>query len=597
MVRRRPIFKLSSPGFGLHGFTVNSVLPSGMAIDFSGTARAVRAAFQTEIHSLYVNGVRHIANVGDPSIPEALAPAVAGIVSLHDFKPHPKRRSRSDYTITSGNGTLQAVTPGDLATIYNIAPLFAAGYTGRGQTIALIEDTDLYSTSDWTTFRSAFGLATLYLPALSTIHPAPANGDSAVPIRASSAGDAEEAILDAEWASAAAPGAAIKIVSCASTRTTFGGLIALQNLVNGPSPPSIISLSYGECETQNGASANAAFAAVFQQAAAEGISVFVTPATKAQRVATPRPGRDARDRVSGFASTPYNVAVGGTDFGDTQAGTTGSYWNKTNTATYASARSYIPEIPWNDSCASQLLASYFGFSTTYGPNGFCASTTALVDGILDVVAGSGGPSGCATGTPSASGIVGGTCRLSEAVLASRQRHPRRRRPRHPGPVAVCRRRPVGALLRRLLLEPARRRRSLHGSAQPVERRRRHLLRVADHGRHPGAGGPKGRRRPGQSQLCLLQTGRDVRQCLQCLGNDRQRLHLPQRHQRRHRRRLQRQRRLCRGDDDGKVAPGRLCRPVRGRYRGSVPLQPDLPAGLCRGLRLEFRNRFGQRRRL
>jgi hypothetical protein len=49
----------------------------------------VRGAFETEIRYLDVRGVRHIANMGDPQIPAALAPAVAGIVSLDDFKPHP----------------------------------------------------------------------------------------------------------------------------------------------------------------------------------------------------------------------------------------------------------------------------------------------------------------------------------------------------------------------------------------------------------------------------------------------------------------------------------------------------------------------------
>ena len=50
------------------------------------------------------------------------------------------------------------MTPGDLATIYNFKPLFADGITGSGQTIAVIEDTDLYTARDWTTFRSTFGL-------------------------------------------------------------------------------------------------------------------------------------------------------------------------------------------------------------------------------------------------------------------------------------------------------------------------------------------------------------------------------------------------------------------------------------------------------
>jgi len=32
-----------------------------------------------------------------------------------------------------------------------------------------------------------------------------------------------KAILDAEWASASAPGAAIEMAACADTNTTFGG--------------------------------------------------------------------------------------------------------------------------------------------------------------------------------------------------------------------------------------------------------------------------------------------------------------------------------------------------------------------------------------
>ena len=110
-----------------------------------------------------------------------------------------------------------------------------------------------------------------------------------------------------------------------------------------------------------------------------------------------------------MASTQYNVAVGGTDFGDTYAGTNTTYWSSTNTATYGSALSYIPEIPWDASCASGLLASAYGFATPYGADGLCSSSIAREYELVAVAAGSGGPSGCATGNPSASGIVSGTC--------------------------------------------------------------------------------------------------------------------------------------------------------------------------------------------
>ena len=71
------------------GFRVNGVAEGRRSIEFSGTARQVEEAFQTEIHHYEVNGERHVANATDIAIPEALAPVVGGIVSLHDFPVHP----------------------------------------------------------------------------------------------------------------------------------------------------------------------------------------------------------------------------------------------------------------------------------------------------------------------------------------------------------------------------------------------------------------------------------------------------------------------------------------------------------------------------
>ena len=392
-----------------HGFRVNSVYPNGMLIDFSGTAGQVQTAFHTAIHRLNVNGIEHIANMSDPMIPEALAPVMAGVVSMNDFMPRALNKPHTQYTFTSGGSTDQAVVPADLATIYNLTPLFPAT-SGQGQTIAVIEDSDLYSTADWTTFRSTFGLSTYTSGSLTTVHPAPSTGASnCVDPRVTS--DDVETTLDAEWASAAAPAAAIQVAACADTRTTFGGFIAMQNMVNSGTPPAIMSLSYGECEAENGASSNAAYSSLFQQAATEGVSVFVSAGDEgAASCDAGATGATHGIGVSAYASTPYNVAVGGTDFGDTVAHSTTVYWAATNSPTYGSAQSYIPEIPWNDSCASSLLAGYSGSSTVYGASGFCSSSTAAAEGLQEVVGGSGGPSGCATGAPATSGVVGGTCK-------------------------------------------------------------------------------------------------------------------------------------------------------------------------------------------
>jgi len=382
-----------------------------MAVDFSGTAAQVSEAFRTEIHYFNVSGARHIANMTDPSVPEALSPAVLGVVSLHDFKPHPLRRPRSEYTFKTSGGTYQVVTPGDLAAIYDLNPLFSTGITGKGQTISAIEDTDLYTANDWTTFRSTFGLSQYKGGSLTTVHPAPATGSNNCKDPGLVAGDDGEAIIDVEWASAGAPEATILLASCAGTRTTFGGFIALTNQVNSKTPPQIVTISYGQCEAENGTASNAAFSSLYQQAVAEGTSVFVAAGDQGAASCDAGAGGAAHGiGVSGFASTPYNVSVGGTDFADNYLGINGSSWSSTNSATFESAIAYIPEMAWNDTCASSLIAAHLGYTALYGSSGFCITSTASKDGLLQVLAGSGGPSGCATGSPSTSGEVGGTCK-------------------------------------------------------------------------------------------------------------------------------------------------------------------------------------------
>jgi subtilase family serine protease len=393
----------------LSGFTVNTVYPSGMLIDFSGTAGQVSAAFHTEMHRLSVDGNDHIANMSDPKIPQALAPVVAGVVSLHDFRPRAARQPRAKYTATNNGSEQLFVAPADLATIYNLNPAFAAGYTGQGQTIAVLEDSDLYNISDWSTFRQVFGLSTYTAGALNTVHPPAPSGATNCSDPGVTSSDLS-ATVDAEWSSAAAPDATIVVAACADTATTFGVLIAAQNLINAGSRPQIIDVGFVECEAANGATANAAYNSTYQQAVTEGVSVFAgtgdggaSACNGGYSAATYGIGVDA------YASTPYNVAVGGTDFADTSQGTTSTYWSSSNTSTYGSALSYVPEIPWNNSCAGSILATYESYSVGYGPSGLCGSSLAQQYGLLEAIAGSGGPSGCATGVPAMNNVVGGSC--------------------------------------------------------------------------------------------------------------------------------------------------------------------------------------------
>ena len=236
------------------GFTIHGVQASGLMIDFSGTAGQVRGAYGTEIHHLEVNGKKHFANMSDPQIPAALAPAVSGIVSLHNFYPRPQNVPKAKPAYDNATVGNHDIAPGDLATIYNLNPLFAAGITGKGQSIMVLEDAYLYSTGDWTVFRKTFGLSRPYpFGTLSQVSPAGAltcenpgfQGDPNDP----GFGDDSESAIDVDWATAVAPNAAIILAAC----TDFGGFgpfIALANTLNGPvaNLPSSVSLSFGEPE-------------------------------------------------------------------------------------------------------------------------------------------------------------------------------------------------------------------------------------------------------------------------------------------------------------------------------------------------------------
>ncbi|WP_353061955.1 Ig-like domain repeat protein [Tunturibacter psychrotolerans] len=422
-----------------HGFTIGGITPDGMVVDFSGTASMVREAFHTDIHRLQLpNGEKHVANMSDPQIPASLASVIVGPTSLSNFMPHTDHVARSkaavvesrkaagavafgpDYTAPEGDSTYYLFTPGDGQTIYNTTPLLAAGHTGKGQTIGLIEDETAYDpdgtgvSPDWKTFVNTFGLAK-YGGKQTTSFP---KG----PIFCGQPGDYSdgtdiEVALDIEYATAMAPGANVVVEACQDGYSTFGGLIALENLVSADQITApVLSMSYGFCEAGNGAANNAAFSYAYQHGAARGVSIFVSSGDDGARSC------DDGNTVSyygagtsGFATTPYNVAVGGTDFGDTYDHSRATYWNATNNSDYSSAKSYIPEIPWNDTCASQLISSYLGFGTTYGPSGFCASPLAATLSpqntleYIDVVAGSGGPSSCFSGTPDIGGVADGSC--------------------------------------------------------------------------------------------------------------------------------------------------------------------------------------------
>ncbi|HWG59325.1 MAG TPA: Ig-like domain repeat protein [Candidatus Acidoferrales bacterium] len=393
------------------GFQVSGVSNGRTVIEFSGTAGQVQQAFHTAIHAYQVNGQKHWANATDPEVPAALAPVVAGFDSLNDFARRPMSHFAGTFhkdnttgvvtpldpqftyptgcSTTSNPFCLFPVGPYDFATIYNVLPLWNAAtpIDGTGQTIAVVGETDI-NPQDFTDFRTLFGLGAS-TGTLNIIQNGPDPGTN---------GEEPEADIDTQWAGAIAKGAAIDYVVSASTEATAGVDLSAQYAVDNNLAP-ILSESYGQCELFLGSGGNQFYKALWQQAAAEGITVVL--ASGDQGSAACDDGVDYAQNglaVSGIASTPYDIAVGGTDFNDLTNPTT--YWNLTNDANHASAKGYIPEMTWNNSCTNAEIQTFFQLSTAEDT---CNNEQAQTDGFLTVTGAGGGTSSCTTpgtgGTP------------------------------------------------------------------------------------------------------------------------------------------------------------------------------------------------------
>jgi subtilase family serine protease len=406
-----------------HGFAINREYLNGLVIDFTGTAAQLRATFHTDIHNLILpNGEKHIANMRDPQIPAALAPAVEGIAGLHDFfaKPHLMPLGQVSYDgvthewhprfdVKSESQTYYTVSPYDFDIIYNVLPLWQRGYTGKGVTIAVVEDSNLAHESDWNSFRETFGLGGFKNGTFKQIYPNCKNPGQN--------GDEIEAALDVEWASAAAPDANIELSACAASHGVSGLDLAILNLLD-LEPPDIISDSYGLCETITGQTEIALENREAEIATALGTTFFIAQGDTGADECSPDEGNQSYLGINGGDNTAsaYAVDVGGTDFmvqynQDVNGIPAGDYWSaKNDPKTKASALSYIPEIPWNDGCTSQLIYSdpiFGGYSQPWGAAGFCNSKHGK--SLKSAVGGSGGPSTCFTGKPEIPGVVSGTC--------------------------------------------------------------------------------------------------------------------------------------------------------------------------------------------
>lgn len=399
-----------------HGFKIEKVPQARNVIEFSGNFEQIQSAFHTTMHSLLVNGENHFANMTDPQIPAALAPVVAGVGPLNDF--HPKAPAEKgprghfdaatkkivpDFTLTSNSGaSLLFLDPADASTVYdtpnaNLNANYKTGttYDGTGVSIGIGGTSDL-SLNDVENYRTGFLGESTTNANLPTVI-VDGNDPGIV------SGWAVEALLDNEVSGGLAPKAKVYFYTSADTDLSGGFVDSVYRAIDD-NAVSILSLSIASCEQAMGNTLNQEVLEGYEQAAAQGITVVVAASDNGSA------GCDNFDTgtaaqygfaVNGFASTPYNVAVGGTDF-DKLAASFSTYASAENSVSngppyYETALQYIPENPWNDSTT---------INTTYADNVADSSS-----GSTNIVAGSGGFSSCVVQTNS------GVCESGYSVPA------------------------------------------------------------------------------------------------------------------------------------------------------------------------------------
>jgi subtilase family serine protease len=382
-----------SAWLGSHGFTVTKVNAGRQTLEFSGTAGQFRETFHAPIHKYQVNGETHYANATDPQIPAAVAPVFGGFASLNNFRltSHAKVLGKAQFDATTHkvtpawteglSGVNFVLAPGDFAKQYDLTPLYTAGTNGAGQSIAIINESNI-SIALVNQYRSLFSLP-VNPPAVIIDGNDPGIDGVNNPDGLNYA--SIEAYLDVELAGSVAPNATVDLVIAADTTLYTGLSLAAEHAVYGNVAP-VLSLSFGGCEASQGAAGNAFWSGLWEQAAAQGQTVMVSSGDAGSA------GCDNDNTqyyavkgqaVNGLGSTPYNVSVGGTDFYYTSSGQLSTYWNTTasNSTPTVSLLQVIPEQPWNDS--------------QYGQNLFNLYNS---DGITSIAGGSGGASTCATGS-------------------------------------------------------------------------------------------------------------------------------------------------------------------------------------------------------
>jgi kumamolisin len=301
----------------------------------SGTLAALTRAFGVRLQRVSFSGREHRMRTGPIRVPAALAKIIEDVKGFDDrpqASPHfrrlvkqgpPRRKGRKRTTTPSGT-----FTPPQIGQLYD----YPTGADGTGECIAIIELGGGYQAADLQTYFQGLGLPVPSVTAVAV------DGGANTP-----GGDADaEVMLDIEVTGSLAPKAQIAVYFTPNTDQGFVDAIktAVHDTVRNPS---VVSISWGGPEESYTAQSLANYDAVFQEAAALGVTILVAAGDNGSSDVNPP---DKKKRVDFPAASPLVLACGGTHL---QAN--------------AADSEIVAETVWND--GSEGGATGGGVSTQY----------------------------------------------------------------------------------------------------------------------------------------------------------------------------------------------------------------------------------------
>ncbi|HTT46035.1 MAG TPA: S53 family peptidase [Thermoplasmata archaeon] len=373
--------------FGLRqGLSVGMVDPVRRTMSLHGSIASAARAFGVEVHRFDHPSATYRAPLAPIQLPVELGETVVGVFGLDNrpqLRPHFRRNADPRAT-------------GYPVPTVGAAYSFPTGLTGSDQCIGLLEFGGGYSSEDLASYFGGLGVP---VPEVVSVG---VDGAANAPTGDPNGPDAEVE-LDIETAGALAPAARIVVYFAPNTEQGF--VDAMTTAVHdNANRPSVISISWGGPENSWSATARAAFEAVTQDGALQGVTILAASGDQGAS-----DGEATGNRTVDFpASSPYVLGCGGTRL--TLAGgkiVSETVWNDLGQNEGATGGGVSEEFPKPSYQTGAVVPS--------APNGFAGR------GVPDVAGNADPQTGYAVFVDGAPAVIGGTSAVAPlwAALVAR----------------------------------------------------------------------------------------------------------------------------------------------------------------------------------